>query len=421
GATSAAPGMLWTIRSITSLLLSFGLLLLANGLFGTLLGLRSKLEGFSTEITGLVMAGYSLGLLLGAFYAVRVVASVGHIRAFAAFASIMSVAVLTHLLIIEPITWLCLRMVAGFCMAGMVMVTESWINERASNATRGRILSLYMVTNYIGSGSGQLLLNIANPEQFELFVVASIIFSIALVPVLLTRTTGPKPVTPQRMSLGQLYVISPVGVIGTIAAGSANASVNSLGAIFASDQNLSLAEVSMFMACIIMGGMLLQFPLGRMSDRFDRRTTLLLSAVATAACSLGLMWAARDAGWPLFVIAAVYGGFAFTIYPLCCAQVNDLADPDRLVQVSAGLLVAFGLGAIVGPIVSGLLMGYFGANGLFFFTTTVSGSLALFTVYRMAIRTRSVRQKAPYLPLGSIGVSSKQLYAAVVKSIHGQR
>ena len=139
--------MLWTIRSITSLLLSFGLLLLANGLFGTLLGLRSKLEGFSTEITGVVMAGYSLGLLLGAFYAVRVVASVGHIRAFAAFASIMSVAVLTHLLIIEPFTWLVLRMVAGFCMAGMVMVTESWINERASNATRGRILSLYMVTN----------------------------------------------------------------------------------------------------------------------------------------------------------------------------------------------------------------------------------------------------------------------------------
>lgn len=411
-----------TLRSITSLLLSFGLLLLANGLFGTLLGLRSKLEGFSTETTGLIMAGYSAGLLLGAIYAVRVVANVGHIRAFAAFASIMSTAVLLHLLWVEPVVWLVLRVVAGFCMAGMVMVAESWINERATNSTRGRIMSLYMVTNYLGAGCGQLLLNVAHPEEFQLFVIASIIFSVALVPVLLTRATGPKPVSPQRASLSDLFRISPVGIVGTISAGLCNASINSLGAVFAKDADLSIAEVSIFMACIILGGMVLQFPVGRLSDLIDRRATLLFVAAITSACAISITYAVTNGGgWPLFLLAAVYGGFAFTVYPLSCAQVNDMADPDHLVQVSAGLLVAFGIGAIIGPIAAAQTMGLIGPHGLFVFIAAITGSLAVFTLLRMLVRSRGTAPKAPFLPLGSVGIAGKQLYASIAKSVRRSR
>ena len=166
------------------------------------------------------MAGYSFGLLLGALYAATVmVARVGHIRSFAAYASIMSVAVLSHLLWIDPVVWLVLRVIAGFCMAGMVMVAESWINERADNNTRGRILSLYMITNYLGSGCGQLLLNVAKPEEFQLFVIASIIFSLALVPVLLTRSSSPQTVSAHRMPIRELFSVSPVGVVGTVSGG----------------------------------------------------------------------------------------------------------------------------------------------------------------------------------------------------------
>ena len=250
-----------TLCSIKSLLTSFGLLLLTNGMFGTLLGLRSKHEGFSTEMIGFIMAGYSLGLLLGALFAVRVITQVGHIRSFAALASIMSVAVLCHLLWVDPLFWLLLRTVAGFCMAGMVMVTESWINDRAGNETRGQILSLYMITNYLGSGGGQLLLNIAPPEEFQLFVVASIVYSLALVPVLLTGATGPSPVPSKRMSMVELFGISPVGLIGTLAAGFCNSSVNNLGAVYAAEINLSVAQVSLFMASVLVGGMLLQLPI----------------------------------------------------------------------------------------------------------------------------------------------------------------
>lgn len=386
-------------------------------MFGTLLGLRSKHEGFSTEMIGFIMAGYSLGLLLGALFAVRVITQVGHIRSFAALASIMSVAVLCHLLWVDPLFWLLLRTVAGFCMAGMVMVTESWINDRAGNETRGQILSLYMITNYLGSGGGQLSLNIAPPEEFQLFLVASIVYSLALVPVLLTGATGPSPVPSKRMSMVELFGISPVGLIGTLAAGFCNSSVNNLGAVYAAEINLSVAQVSLFMASVLVGGMLLQLPIGRLSDKFDRRTVLFTVALVTGCCALGINWMVGKQDWQLFAMAAVYGGFAFTVYPLSCAQVNDMADRERLVQVSSGLLVAFGVGAIVGPIASAFVMGKFGAPGLFFVIAAVWALLAVFTLLRMAMRIRGDKPKAPYLPLGSVGIAGKQLYASIVKSV----
>jgi len=406
-----------SIQSVASLLTSYGLLMLANAMFGTLLGLRSKYEGFSTEITGVIMAAFFVGMLVGANYAVRIVASAGHIRSFAAFASVMSVSVLAHVLIIDPYAWMLLRAIAGFCMAGMVMIVESWLNERSTNSNRGRILSLYMITNYLGAGMGQFLLNVANPDSFQLFSVASIIFSIALVPILLTRAEAPKPSVPERMKFRDLIRVSPVGVIGTMTAGLTNSSLNSMGPIFAASVGLSVREISIFMASILLGGMVLQFPIGRLSDQFDRRTILTLAALLTAAASGGIIWAANE---PLvigiFVIGMVYGGVCYTIYPMSSAQVNDVADKDRLVQVSAGLLMAYGIGASTGPIIASQVMGRLGPDGLFYFISACTCFLALFSVLRI-IQRPSGKRKARFLPLGSLGTSSKQLYSNVQVSM----
>jgi MFS family permease len=406
-----------SLQSVASLMLSYGLLLVANAMFGTLLGLRSKLEGFSTETVGFVMAGYFVGMLLGAIYAVRAVGAVGHIRAFAAFASIMSVAVLSHLLRVDPVTWFFLRLIAGFCMAGMVMVVESWLNERATNTTRGQIFSLYMMVNYLGSGIGQFTLTFGDPAEFELFVIASIIFSIALVPVLMTSASAPRPVAPQRMPFRELFAISPLGVVATVCAGLANSSLNSLGPVFARDTGLSIAEISTFMAVVLVGGMVLQYPVGRLSDRLDRRSILLITAAASSLACLGIVAASSMSVLWLFAAGALYGSFCYTIYPLAAAQVNDLADPERLVQVSAGILIAYGGGAIMGPIIAGQLMGAYGAPALFLMTAVVTGFLALFTAWRMIRRNRGSKAKTTYLPLGTLGLSGKQFYAATLGSI----
>lgn len=406
-----------SMRSVFSLLLSFGLLLVANGMFATLLGLRSKLEGFSTETVGFVMAGFFIGLLLGATYAVRVVAAVGHIRGFAAFASIMSIAVLGHVLWIEPVVWFVFRVAAGFCMAGMVMVVESWLNERATNETRGRILSIYMMINYLGSGIGQFMITIEDPARFQLFAIASIIFSLALVPILLTRASTPAQSSPQRMKFHDLYGVSPLGVIGTVCAGMVNSSINSMGPVFAKESGLSVLGVSIFMACVILGGMVLQFPIGRLSDHFNRRTILMIVALLTALAATGVIWATGQSPIWLYVSGAIFGAFCYTVYPLCAAQVNDLADSGKLVQVSAGLLFAYGVGASVGPIVAAQMMGRFGPQGMFMSNAALTGALALFTIYRMTARNRSQISKTVFMPLGDTGLSSKQLYTATLKSL----
>ena len=362
------------------------MLLLGNGMISILLGLRSRMEGFSTEITGFVMAGYFVGLLIGAIYAARVVTSVGHIRAFAAFASIMSVAVLGHILYVDAVFWFFLRVIAGLCMAGMVMVVESWVNERATNETRGQILSLYMIINYLGAGLGQFMILIGDPAQFQLFVIASMVYSSALVPILLTRASAPAPSSPDRMPFKKLFAISPIGVYGTVCCGMINATLIGMGAVFASEVGLNHTQVSTFMAAVILGGMVLQFPIGRMSDRFDRRTILLTTSIATLCSALAVIWAIDQSVTTLVIIGAIFGGFSFVILPLVSSQINDLAKRDQLVQISAGLLIAYGIGASIGPIIAGQLMARIGPVGLFEVIVAVHILMIIFIVKRIMQR-----------------------------------
>jgi MFS family permease len=216
------------------------------------------------------------------------------------------------------------------------------------------------------------------------------------------------------MKFTKLFLVSPVGVFGTVCAGMTNASLNGMGAVFASEVGLTIAQVSMFMAAAIFGGMLLQFPIGRISDRFDRRTVLIAATFCTALSGLAVIWATDQSIYILIACIALYGGMSFTIYPISSSQVNDMADRSKLVQISAGLLIAYGVGASIGPIVASQFMSLTGPKGFFIFTIGVNCTLILFTVVRIIQRRRHTNHKASFMPLGGMNISSKQLYTAAV-------
>ncbi|NCF26634.1 MAG: MFS transporter [Gammaproteobacteria bacterium] len=403
-----------TVRAVFSLLLSYGLLLLANGLFGTLLGVRSQIEGFSTGVVGLIMAAYFLGLLQGALRAGNIVVVVGHIRAFAAFASVMSVTALLHVIVVDPIMWCILRFISGFCMAGMIIITESWLNARSTNRTRGQVMALYMITNYFSAGCGQFILTVADPAEFQLFSIASMIFSLALVPVLLTRATAPNP--PQRapLHLRELWRTSPLGVFGSFCAGLVNASFYSLAPVFAFGLGLGIGGTSTFMASVIFGGLLLQYPVGRLSDRMDRRKVLTMVALATSAACVGIVVVSTSNPKWIYLAGTVYGGFSFTVYSLCAANANDFAPADKLMQTASGLLTAYGFGAFLGPIVAASFMGFLGPGGLFIMSALVSGFLGGFAIFRMRRRVspgKDERSRTITMPGGQF--TSGEIYASM--------
>jgi len=409
-----STSMLTTVRSVFSLLLSYGLLLLANGFFGTLLGVRSQIEGFSTTTVGLIMAAYFLGLLQGALRAGTVVATVGHIRAFAAFASVMSVTALMHVIVVDQILWCILRFASGFCMAGMIVVTESWLNARCTKRTRGQVMALYMVTNYFAAGCGQFLLTVADPAQFQLFSIASIIFSLALVPVLLTRSSAPTPPDRAPLNLRELWRTSPLGVLGSFCAGMVNASFYSLAPVFALGLGLSIGGTSTFMASVIFGGLLLQYPVGHLSDRVDRRTVLTIVALTTALACVGIAVVSKfNPEWVYFA-GVIYGGLSFTVYSLCAAHANDFAPADKLVQTAGGLLTAYGFGAFLGPIVAAFFMSYLGPQGLFIMSAGVSAFLGLFAIYRMRRRHAPGKAKqSPMIDMPGGQFTSGEMYASM--------
>ncbi len=404
--------MLSTLRSVASLLLSYGLLVLANGLFSTLLGVRTRIEGFATEVTGLIMAGFFAGLLLGALFGARVVARVGHIRAFAAFASVMSVTALLHVLIVDPWAWVALRALAGFCMAGMVMVTESWLNERASNAIRGQVLALYMITNYFSAGAGQFLLPLADPGEFHLFSLVSVILSLALIPVLLTSAHAPTPPTPQPGNFRSLYALAPVGIVGAVCTGIVNAAFNGMAPVATQSLGLGLVQTSTFMGVAIFAGLLLQWPAGRLSDRFDRRRVILAVAGLGSLGAVAIIVATRQVTPWLFIAAGVYGSVTLTLYSLCAAHTNDRASPEQRVQTASGLLIAYGVGASCGPLIAGAVMGRFGPHGLFGMIALVLAGFAVFAAVRLRRRQPS-EAASPFVPVPGAPLTTEVLYGKV--------
>lgn len=374
------------VLPLAALFGGLGILLIGNGLLATVLSVRSIFEGYSVETTGLIMAGYFVGFIIGSFQCIRLIERAGHIRTFAALASLASAASLAFPLLVHPVAWGVLRGVLGFCFAGLYMVIESWLNERATNTDRGRVLSVYQIVSLSALAAGQFLLTAADPKGYTLFCLSSILVSLGLVPVALTRAIAPTPHRVAAMSPLRLFRVSPLGLAGCLAAGLALGAFWSLGPVFGQKQGWDESRIAFFMAVTITGGMVLQWPIGWLSDRLDRRQVILGVCAVAAAVSLALSWANIFDRILILPLACLFGGFSFPIYSLSVAHTNDHLSSGNLVEASSGLLMAYGIGAIAGPVLGGLSMGQAGPMGLFAFIACIMALNALFALYRMTRR-----------------------------------
>ncbi|MBE7637132.1 MFS transporter [Sneathiella sp. P13V-1] len=369
------------------LLLGIGLMMLGNGMQGTLLGLRANLEGFPTAITGIIMSGYYVGFLLGSVLTPRILGNVGHVRVFAALASLGSTAALIHAVFPDPTIWTIFRVVTGFSFAGLYIVSESWLNDTATNETRGQILSVYMLVTFIGIAGGQFLLTIADPGGYSPFIIVSILVSLALIPTALTASPMPAVQKTEKLGVRQLYRISPLGVVGILFVGVLQGAFFAMGAVFGGLQGLTVFQISMFMSLSVVGGALFQMPIGKISDIFDRRQVLMFCALITGALALATVYVAQNYSvYAFLAIATVYGGFCMPLYSLCIAHTNDHMEPSQMVAASSGLILVNGAGAIVGPIIVSSLMGWFGGIAFYLFMAAVSFVIVLFALYRMTRR-----------------------------------
>lgn len=330
----SVKGVRLTIAPVAALLVSVGLLVLGNGLLGTLLVVRAGNENFSGETIGIMMSVYFSGYALGSFLLSRLIVSAGHIRAFAGFASIASVTALLHLIFIDPLVWTLLRAVTGFAYAGLILVAESWLNAHAIAATRGRLLSLYGVVTMGVWALGQGLLNLSSPDGIVLFLVVSILISLALTPI--TLLPGREPIIPpqQRLSMYRLLTLSPLGTLGAFLSGLALSAFWGMGANFAQENGLDTAGISIFMASVLVGALVLQWPLGWLSDHAPRRLVIAGAALAAAAAAAGFV-VAGAAGLPvLLALGFLFGGFGVPLYTLCVAHANDRLQAGEMLAAA---------------------------------------------------------------------------------------
>jgi MFS family permease len=389
-----------------------GILMLGAGLQGTLLGLRATLEGFPTTVTGAVMSCYYVGYLAGTVAAPRLVRQVGHIRVFAALASIASAAILVQAVWVQPVPWAAMRLVTGLCFAGIYVVAESWLNDRASRANRGRLLAVYMLVLYVGLGSAQFLLTLANPRGTALFMLTSALISLAMVPIVISAQQTPERAVPRKVRYRDLYRDSPIGVVAVTASGFINAIIFSMGPVYARLSGLGTAGVARFMAVSILAGVLTQYPVGRLSDRMDRRTMIagvcaLATIVAGSIVFLGSMPHAL-----LLLLTALFSGFVLTLYSLAVSHVNDKLEPAEMVAASSALLLLNGAGAALGPVLAGGLIGAFGPRAYFATLATLTGALTIYDLWRK-IRRRPPARKRPFIsaqPQGMTGQIAGDAY-----------
>jgi MFS family permease len=383
------PNQTTTLRSALlscwALLLGFGILMLGDGLQGTLLAIRADLEGFSTTVTGLIMSTFYIGFLLGSILTPKLTQQVGHIRVFAALSALASAAILVHALFVEVPVWIALRLLSGFCFAGLYIVAESWLNDRATNETRGKLLSLYMIVTYAGVGGGQLLLNLASPSEFPLFILTSVLISVAVVPLLLSAGSPPKHQESINISLLAVYRLSPLGIVGMFSVGLVTAAFFALGPVYGQRIGLDVEYISYFMTAAVVGTVILQAPIGVLSDRFDRRIILTITTLLTSLAAVLCVFASQVSTNLLLLAVALFGGLALPLYSVCVAYTNDHLKPNQMIAASGALVLTSGLGAVAGPILIASIMDYFGEQAMFWAIAVVHAFTGLFALYRMTV------------------------------------
>ena len=369
------------VSANSALLLGMALLTLGAGLQATLLGVRATLEGFSTLVTGAVMTGYYVGFVIGSVAAPKLVRRVGHIRVFSALTAAAAATILVQSVLVGPFVWAVLRAVSGICFAGIYVVAESWLNDRADRRSRGVLLASYMVVIYVGLGAGQLLLNLADPRGQVLFVLIGVLISLAVVPMALSAQRAPDFALPRRVSFRELLAISPLGAVGAVFSGATAATLFSLGPVYAASSGLDTAAVATFMAAGILPAIALQLPLGRLSDRVDRRSVLIgISVSAAVAAAVALQLSGDSPAF--FAAVAAYGGLSLTIYAVCLAHVNDHLQPTQMVAASATVLLANGLGSVLGPLVVSGAMELAGPGAFFASIVVLHSTFALYAAWR---------------------------------------
>lgn len=391
-AVFSAAGSVW------ALLVGMGLLLLGNGLQGTLLGVRAAGESFGSTVTGLVMSGYFVGFLIGSQIAPRTIRRVGHLRVFAAVAALASIAILLQSLFVTPTVWALMRVLTGYCLASAYIVTESWLNDRVTNEHRGGLLSVYMIVSYFGMGGGQLLLNTGDPAAHELFMLVSVLISFAAIPILFSITPQPVQESPERLGALALYGISPLGVFGSFSTGILQGAVFGMGAVYGRTAGLSVGQISVLMFILIAGPAVAQWPIGKLSDRMDRRRVITgLAAFGAIASLIAIMVTGT---WPqlLVYLAAAIGVGPMLLYSLFIAYTNDHLRAEQMVAASSTLILVFGVGATLGPSTAGLLMDAFGPAGFLVLLAGVQAGIVGFALHRMRItRTGPLEAQSPWL------------------------
>lgn len=374
------------LAPVGALLLSVAILLTGNGLQGVLLPVRAALEAFNTFEIGLIASCYFAGFAAGCVFGAKLIQRVGHIRAFAGMTALASTTALAHGLWLWPMSWWTFRFVSGFCFAVLYVVIESWLNERSTRETRGTVLSAYMIINLTVLTAGQMMLPLYDPGEVMLFGVASILVSLAALPVAMTGAMAPAPVAGTKLDVKRLFQVSPAGVVGCIAVGLANGAFWALAPVFGQQKQFDDTGIALFMSAAVIGGALGQWPLGHLSDRIDRRLVIMLAAALCGGISLVIVFGPSGSTTMLTLLSLGWGACAFPLYSLSVAHANDFAQPDEFVQVSSGLLLAYAGGAIAGPLVASGLMGVLGPTGLYAYVAVVYGALIAFVAVRMRMR-----------------------------------
>ncbi|MGB0495323.1 MAG: MFS transporter [Kangiellaceae bacterium] len=384
------------LKNTWPLFLGLAFLMLGNGLQGTLISWRATYEGFSASTTGWIMTGYYAGFLAGSMYAPKMVNEVGYIRVFAALASLASTAVLLQVLFITAENWFLMRVITGFCFAGTYVVVESWLNAASENDSRGQMLSFYMLISFGGMAGGQWLINVAPPSGFELFVLSSILLSLALIPLLIRQVKVPEVSTQTKVYVKELYKIAPAGVVGLFVVSIAHGAMFGMGAVFAIQAGLKVSDIALFMSSFIALGALAQWPLGWLSDQFDRRLILMAtSLIAVLLCAI--LASVNAQTWLFYLLFALIGAVSLPMYSIAIAHTNDRLEPEQMAGASSTLVLVLGIGSILGPTTAGYLLTTYKVEGYLTHIGLAHAVIAFSMVYYMFKREAVADyQQTPY-------------------------
>ncbi len=404
--------MVKILKNSWALFVGYFILMIAHGFQGNLLGVRSVIEEFNFIATGAMMSGYFVGYFAGANTIPTLVGKVGHIRVFAAFASLASLSILIHAVFVDPAIWTLCRFATGFSLVSIFIVMESWLNDRANNRTRGQLLSIYMFITLIGLSLGTLLLNFSSPEKYEPFILISLLLSLALIPILLTKRKPPKFKKLGYIDIKGLYKTSPLATVSMFCTGIIHSALFSLGAVYASTLNFSIFEISLLLFLVTVSGGIFQWPIGYYSDKSDRRIIIIFCTFAASifcflsiyasGASLENMYLATGVGIDkimFFIYVALYAGMAVPLFTLNLAYVNDYISREKFVAAGGGMQIIFGMGAMSGPFLCSLLMNKLGANGFFIHLLIFHLIIGLFGLYRITKRTYEDNPESVYTPL----------------------